>query len=76
MNRTNIAKFWLTNDAIWVETTEGFKAAEKFADYNRLGSASPQQRENYVLSFFGIHWPEIDEDLSYDGFFRNSGMRK
>ena len=21
------------------------------------------------MSYFGLHWPDIDEDLSYDGFF-------
>jgi hypothetical protein len=35
--------------------------------YPRLLRASPQQRSNYELSPFGMHWPEIDEDLSVAG---------
>ena len=39
----------------------------------RLASSSKTQRENYRLSYFGIHWPDIDEDLSFDGFFNKTG---
>ncbi len=35
----------------------------------RLGAATQEQRENLVVSpsGYGIHWPELDEDLSVDG---------
>lgn len=35
----------------------------------KLASASEQQRSHFALSpsGYGIHWPEIDEDLSIDG---------
>ena len=35
----------------------------------RLAMASPAQRQHYVVSpaGYGIHWPQIDEDLSIDG---------
>ena len=35
----------------------------------RLAIATQQQRENFEVSpaGYGIHWPEIDEDLSIDG---------
>jgi hypothetical protein len=35
----------------------------------RLARASQQQREHFEVSSsgYGIHWPEIDEDLSIDG---------
>ena len=35
----------------------------------RLASASQPERENFVVSSsgYGIHWPDIDEDLSVDG---------
>lgn len=69
MNRTDIAHIWLTDSAVWVELKDGRKAEERFADYTRLSKATSAQRKNYVLSYFGIHWPEIDEDLSYEGFF-------
>ncbi|WP_297073041.1 DUF2442 domain-containing protein [uncultured Duncaniella sp.] len=70
MNRTDISRVWLTPAEIWIETTDGRKACERFSDYSRFQSSSLKQRENYTLSHFGIHWPEIDEDLSFDGFFK------
>ena len=35
----------------------------------RLASATPAQRQNFVVSpsGYGIHWPDLDEDLSVDG---------
>ena len=60
---------WLSEDAVWIRTTDGDEACEFFADYPRLKHASLAQRENYTLDEFGIHWADIDEDLSYEGFF-------
>ena len=35
----------------------------------RLAAASPKARSNFIISAsgYGIHWPDIDEDLSIDG---------
>jgi hypothetical protein len=35
----------------------------------RLRNATQKQRENFEISptGYGIHWPEVDEDLSMDG---------
>jgi hypothetical protein len=35
----------------------------------RLANATQEQRERYEISpsGYGIHWPEVDEDLSIDG---------
>ena len=69
MNRTQISRVWITDSAVWVELVDGRRASERFVDYSRLLNASEAQRENFRMSHFGIHWPDIDEDLSYDGFF-------
>ena len=65
----NIEKIWLTNTAIWIRTKEGEEACEQFADYPRLRNASQKQRLRYEADSFGIHWDELDEDLSFEGFF-------
>lgn len=69
MNLTEVSKVWITDSAVWIELNDGRRAKENFADYMRLVISSKKQRENYRLSYFGIHWPDIDEDLSFDGFF-------
>lgn len=42
--------------------------------YSRLQKASPEQRNDYYISSFGngIHWPQIDEDLSVEGILSES----
>ena len=65
----DVQKIWLTDSAIWIQTTDGRKASEKFADYATLQNASKHEREAYSCSPFGIHWPHLDEDLSFEGFF-------
>lgn len=72
MNKTEVNRVWLDDYAVWVELTDGRRAKEDFADYSRLASSTLSQRKNFQVSYFGIHWPEIDEDLSFDGFFRNA----
>ena len=64
-----IEKIWLTADAVWIRTADGREACEYYADYPRLRAATEDQRANYQADEYGICWPDIDEDLSYEGFF-------
>lgn len=64
-----IERIWLTDDAVWIRTKDGREACEYFAEYPRLKYASPEQRANFKADDFGINWPDIDEDLSFEGFF-------
>ena len=64
-----IEKIWLTEDAVWIRTTDGREASECFSDYPRLKNATAKQRKNYTYDAYGINWPDIDEDLSFEGFF-------
>lgn len=65
-----VVKIWLTDTEIWIQTEEGRTASEMFADYPRLKYATQEQRENYTTDDFGIHWEELDEDLSFEWFFQ------
>lgn len=69
MNRNDVAKVWLTDSGVCVQLLDGRVGYERYDDYIRLSNASTQQRQHYILSPFEIHWPDIDEDLSYEGFF-------
>lgn len=70
MENIVVEKVWLTDAEVWIRTTDGREACERFADYQRLKFATPQQRENFQVDDFGISWRELDEDLSFEGFFR------
>ncbi|MBQ6765358.1 MAG: DUF2442 domain-containing protein [Paludibacteraceae bacterium] len=66
---SEIPKIWLTDSAVWIQTADGKTACEHFADYETLRNATATQRKEYTCSPFGIHWPALDEDLSFAGFF-------
>ena len=66
-----IEKIWLTENAVWIRTEDGREACELFADYPRLRDASVEQLVNYDYDDFGIHWEDLDEDLSFEGFSTN-----
>lgn len=53
-------------DNMWVELADGRELGVPLAYFPRLASASPSQRENYVISGggIGLHWDELDEDIS------------
>lgn len=65
-----VVKIWLTESEIWIQTEDGKTANERFADYPRLRYATAEQRKKYTADDFGMHWDELDEDLSFDGFFQ------
>ena len=65
-----VNKIWITDDAIYIRCEDGRTASERFADYPRLKKATPEQISKYATDAFGIHWPELDEDLSFEGFFK------
>jgi len=43
--------------------------AQPLSDYPRLNKATSEQRAKWKLSNIGIHWEEIDEDVSFESFF-------
>lgn len=69
-----VSKVWIENASICVRTIDGLQASYAFNMWPRLANASEEQRANFYLSYSGIHWPDIDEDLSFEGMFANAGL--
>jgi hypothetical protein len=59
-------------DTLSVSLIDGRTITIPLAWYPRLVNATPEQRARWRLcgGGFGIHWPEIDEDLSTEGLLR------
>jgi hypothetical protein len=57
------------DDHIRVDLLDGRTITAPLQWYPRLLGASQDQRENWEIAGggFGIHWPDIDEDLSVEG---------
>jgi len=56
----------VTDDTIHVVLADGREVTAPLAWSPRLADATPEQRKNWRLIGHGqgIHWPEIDEDIS------------
>jgi Protein of unknown function (DUF2442) len=50
-----------------VALTDGRTVTAPLWWYPRLLRATPEQRANFEIGRFGIHWPEIDEDIELAG---------
>jgi hypothetical protein len=58
-----------TDDALVIELVDGRTISAPLVWFPRLSQANEKQRNNWELlgDGEGIHWPEIDEDLSING---------
>jgi hypothetical protein len=61
-------------DTISVDLLDGRTITVPLAWYPRLLHASDEQRGNWKVcgGGYGIHWPDIDEDLSTEGLLRGA----
>ena len=58
---------------IIVTLVSGVELAFPCSAYPRLAAASDSERANIKLSPMGLHWPDLDEDLSIRGLLREHG---
>jgi hypothetical protein len=61
-------KVWFENDKIFILTDGDDVLWQSMLYYKRLMNATPEQRNSYEIGAFGIHWDEIDEDVSFESF--------
>lgn len=54
-------------NCMWVELLDGRVLGVPLAWFPRLLQATPQQRLDYEINYDGLHWDEIDEDISIAG---------
>ncbi len=55
-----------------VTLADGRRIATPLEWYPRLKSATAVQRANFEIMPMGIHWPDIDEDLSVAGMLKGN----
>ena len=59
----------VSDEALVVELEDGRTLSVPLAWYPRLAHGTPAEREHWRLigRGEGIHWPDLDEDISVDG---------
>ena len=58
---------------MWVELNDGRVMGVPIAWFPRLLNATDKERNDYELSKRGIHWDNLDEDISVDGLLAGRG---
>ena len=61
------------DSSMWVDFSDGRVIAVPLAWFPRLLDATPQQREQVEFSPQGLHWDELDEDISIAGLLAGTG---
>ena len=69
---------YFTRDSLVVDLMDGRTISVPLLWYPRLLKASIKERSHFEIcgAGFGIHWPDIDEDLSTEGLLRGSPAPK
>lgn len=64
----------LTDEMLSVDLMDGRSISVPLAWFPRLASASPEERAHWVIAGggYGIHWPDLDEDLSTESLLRGA----
>lgn len=62
-----ISRVDVTDEQLRVTLRDGRVVAAPLWWYPKLLNATREQRANYEIMPMGIHWPELDEDLSVAG---------
>ena len=63
-----ITKIWFENDRLYGLTDEGKIVWQSLLWYKRLRNATDDERNDYEIDDEGIHWYELDEDVSFESF--------
>ncbi|HET9768948.1 MAG TPA: DUF2442 domain-containing protein [Thermoanaerobaculia bacterium] len=63
-----------SDDTFTVDLMDGRSITTPLVWFPRLLHATPEQRNNWAVAGagYGIHWPDVDEDLSTEGLLRGA----
>jgi hypothetical protein len=66
---TRVETVYFTRNSLVVDLIDGRSISAPLAWYPKLLRATPRERAHWKISGggYGIHWPEIDEDISTEG---------
>lgn len=69
-----VAKVAFSADSLSVALMDGRTISVPLAWYPRLLHATEEQRKNWKIAGagYGIHWPDLDKDLSTEGLLRGA----
>lgn len=63
-----IKKIWFSDDCIYGADESGKEYRQSLLWYPNLYNASEEERNSYKFGHDGIHWRNLDEDVSFESF--------
>ena len=63
-----IKEIWFEKDQIYGRDENGQVHSQSLLWYPRLKAASATEREKYTIGLDGLHWRNVDEDISFESF--------
>lgn len=66
--KMKIVKIWFDSEFIYGVDDTGKEYRQSLLWYPKLQEANNEQRQNYTFGFVGIHWRELNEDVSFESF--------
>lgn len=68
---SRVTEVTVTEETLGAELEDVRTISAPLGWYPRLVHSTPRERANYQISGagYGIHWPDLDEDLSVEGLF-------
>ena len=63
-----IKEVWFDADYIYGKDEEGCDHKQSLLWYPRLRQATDEELGKYTFGFDGIHWRNLDEDISFESF--------
>ena len=63
-----IVEIWFDADYIYGKDEQGKEYKQSLLWYSKLRDASEEERRLYSIGMGGIHWRNLDEDISFESF--------
>lgn len=63
-----VKEIWFADNRLYAKTVDGRTLWQSLLYYKRLLNATESQRMNFEIDDEGIHWEDIDEDVSFESF--------
>ena len=71
-------RVWFDSDNLWIKLADGRQIGVPLAYFPRLQQATPEQLDRCVMSGggTGLHWEELDEDISVPGLLAGITLQR
>jgi hypothetical protein len=71
----SLEEVWIEDSYLCVRFVDGRILASPKSWFPKLMTASNEQLAEFNVSPFGVHWPQLDEDVSVEGLLLGRASR-